>query len=159
MSDDPNEPDDQNPGRLRTMYEEASRASAEAQARVAELERRDAFRDAGLDLKNPLQKMAADSYKGELNSDKVSEYIESLGLNTKPDDTPPPPVTTPEERAALERIAAAGQGDGVPAQEPDRVATLKIEMAEAARRGANPAELDRIAVELARATGNKVREF
>lgn len=157
MSDDPNETDPE-PGRLRTMYEEASRVGAEAQSRVAELERREAFRDAGLDLKNPLQKMAADSYKGELDNEKVREYIDGLGLTPKPAEAPTVQDPTPaDEQAALERISQAGAGDGTPAVEPDRVTGLKVQLADAARRGNNQ-ELDRLSVELARATGNRVLE-
>lgn len=152
MPDDPNETDD-SPGRLRRMYEEEATARAASDGRVAELERRDAFRDAGLDLKQPLHKMAADSYKGELESEKVTEYITSLGLNQKAD--PPAPNTDPAEAATLERIANAGRGDGEPAATPDRIAQLKRDMEAAGRRG-NIAELDRIATELAEAQGNLV---
>ncbi len=150
-----NDPDDtdQEPGRLRQMYEEAAKRDAASSARVAELERREAFRDAGLDLTNPLHVVVAESYKGELTSEKVKEHVDSLGLKARTADTPPPEIP---ERAAMERMASASAGDGGPATEPDRVAALTAQMADAARRN-NMQELDRISVELARATGNQIR--
>lgn len=155
MTDDQNEPDD-DPGRLRRMYEEASQARAQSDAKVAELERREAFRGAGLDLTNPLHQDVAEAYKGELDIEKVREHVASRGLNLEKETPPPPPPQTPQaEREAIERIANAGAGEGTPPVEPDRVATIKQDMAAAARQG-NQGELDRLSVELARATGNPI---
>lgn len=150
---DPETTDQDNPGRLRQMYEEASRANAEATARVAELERREAFRDAGLDLNNPLHRVVAEGYKGELETDKVTEYVGSLNLPTVEPPTPSEPDIP--ERAAMERMAQASQGDGGPTSEPDRVATLKEELRREAAKtgGGNIQQLDRIARELDTAQG------
>jgi uncharacterized coiled-coil protein SlyX len=156
MTDDPNDTDQDNPGRLRRMYEETAEREATASARVAELERREAFRDSGLDLQNPLHRVVAESYSGELDSEKVRAHVDSLGLKTEQaQQTPPPPQTSPEERAAIERITNAGAGDGLPATEPDRVENLKRDLEAAARRG-NIQDMDRISTELARAMGNPI---
>lgn len=157
MSDDPNDTAEE-PGRLRRMYEEEAQARADATARVAELERREAFRDAGLDLNNPLHRDVAEAYKGELEAEKVKEHVASRGLTLQQDTpAPPPPPETPQhEREALERIAQAGAGDGTPPVAPDRVESLKREL-EAAYAAKKPqAELNRILSEIAVAGGNQL---
>lgn len=154
MPEDTEETGD-DPGRLRRMYEESAQTAAQANARVAELERREAFRDAGLDLNNPLHKVVAEAYNGELNTESVKEHVNQLGLNAPPVPAPLPEIPVPE-REALERIERAGAGDGQPATSPDRIDQLKKEMAEAGRRN-NMQELDRISIELARAQGNPIR--
>lgn len=152
MPEDTEETGD-DPGRLRRMYEESSTQKAAAEAELAQLRAERAFEKAGLDLNNPLHKVVANSYTGDL--EKVKDYVDVMGLN-KPAETTPPPEVPAAEREALERIERAGAGDGVPATSPDRVEQLKKELAEAGRRN-NMQELDRISIELARAQGNPIR--
>lgn len=155
--DEYQESDQPDAGRLRTMYEETAKREATATARVAELERREAFREAGIDLSNPLHKVVAESYNGELDSAKVKEYVDGLGLNAA-SPPPPPPETPADERAALERIANAGQGDGTPPPEPDRVKELEKELADAAMRRKPKAVMEDIGRRLAAARGGPVVE-
>lgn len=86
---------------------EAVTRAAEATARAEAAERREALRDAGVDLKSELGKFFADSYKGESTADAIKEAAGKIGLI--------PVSQTPEAQAqmqALERIANAGAGAG-----------------------------------------------
>lgn len=105
--DEPQEQD--SPGRLRRMYEEEARARATAEGRLSELERKEAFRGAGLDLSKPLHQALAKAYDGDLEVDKVKAYVTELGIADTP-TTPAPPTTPPDEAAALDRISQAAAG-------------------------------------------------
>lgn len=107
--DDQNE--EQTPGRLRQMYEEKATEAAQFQAQLAELQKREVFRDAGLDLSKPLHQALAKAYDGDLDSTKVREYVGGLGLA---DSAPEAPVVPEAEREAHERIAHAAAGEQAP---------------------------------------------
>lgn len=153
MTDDQN--DDQEPGRLRQMYEESARRAAEAEARAEAVERREMFRDAGLDLANKQHAAFAKAYDGTLDQEAVRSYVTDLGVGQP---TPQPPVETPvvpqSEQEALVRIAEAARDQGGPPPQPDRRAQIAEQMANLPR-NASPAEYDRLAVEYTRAGGNR----
>lgn len=134
------------PSGLRAALEAAQREAAEARAQAEQLQRKDAFRDAGLDLSNPLHQTVAKAYDGELAPDAVKSYVDGLGLTATP-----PPAQAPEsdDGAAHQRLAQASAGDGLPPQgsvDTERLAQLDQEMEAAYRRG-DVAALDRLARE------------
>lgn len=109
------------PRGLREFAERQSREAAEAREKLANLERKDAFRDAGLDPTNPLHSAVISGYSGELAG--VKDFVTGLGLTSA--NTPDPIPDT--EREALERVANLPSGDGgAPANaESDGNARLK----------------------------------
>ena len=84
---------------------EAVKQAATATARAEAAERREALREAGVDLSSELGKFFADSYKGESTADAIKEAAGKIGLI--------PVSQTPQVQAemqGLERVAAAGAG-------------------------------------------------
>lgn len=149
------EVEESEPGRLRRMYEEASAREATANARLADLERREAFRDVGLDpTQNKLHAAAIKAYDGEMTPDAVKEYVTELGIVKPPEPEIPTDIhqVPQEDRDALVRIAEASMGGGNPPPTPDRERAIRAEMEVASRRG-NNAELDRLATELTHLRG------
>jgi hypothetical protein len=71
---------------IKNLREKASKAddaekrANELAARVAEMERRDAFRSAGLDPANRLHEVAMKGYDGDLDQAAVTQYVTELGL-------------------------------------------------------------------------------
>lgn len=104
-------PDD-DPKGLRDFAERSAREATESRQRVAELERREAFRDAGLNPTDPLHKAVIDGYRGEIG--EVRLFVDGLGLN----NSTPAPVPS-EEQDALNRIASIPTGDGGTDPNPD----------------------------------------
>lgn len=101
---------------------EAQRANA-ATTELADLRRKDAFRDAGLDPTNPLHSAVISGYSGELTG--VKDFVSGLGLTSSTAE-PTPPIPT-EEQEALNRVASMPSGDGgsPPNAEADGNARLK----------------------------------
>lgn len=86
---------------------EAVKQAAQATARAEAAERREALREAGVDLTSELGKFFADSYKGDSTAEAIKEAAGKIGLI--------PVSQTPAVQAemqGLERIAAAGAGAG-----------------------------------------------
>lgn len=112
-------PDD-DPRGLRDFAERANREANEAKTALADLQRREAFRDAGLDPTNPVHAAVLKGYDGDL--DGVKDFVSGLGLT----QNQPPPIPEPE-REALERIGGIPSGDGGanPNPEADGNARLK----------------------------------
>lgn len=96
---------DDDPRGLRDFAERANREASEAKSELADLRRREAFRDAGLDPTNPVHAAVVKGYDGDL--DGVKEFVTGLGLT----NSAPPPVPT-DEQDALNRIANIPTGDG-----------------------------------------------
>lgn len=156
-TDDPTlDDDDQEPSALRARLAEEARARAEAQAELAALRTKDLFRDAGIDPSKPLHAAAMRGYEGELTGDAVRSYVAELGITAEAPAPPPQNPASADEQAALERMAAAGAGDGVPPPEPDRREQLRKQLAEASMRG-DIQEMNRLSEEFSRAGGFKVK--
>ena len=94
------------PSGLRAFAEKSATEAREAQAKLAEMERREAFRDAGLNPTDPLHQAVINGYTGEIG--EVKSFVDGLGLN-KPVETPEIPQA---EQEALTRIAGMPAGDG-----------------------------------------------
>ncbi len=127
------QPDDGGPKGLRDALKREKAEKAELQARLAQVERDQAFRDAGVDLTNPLHKAAAAGYDGDTAG--IGAWVSDLGL-TQP--STPPPAVGAEERAALERIGNASAGDGgapPPEQEADKNDELRAVTDQSIREG------------------------
>jgi hypothetical protein len=93
------------PRGLREAVERANREAAEAKAALADMQLLNGFRDAGLDLKNPLHKAVADGFTGKV--DEIGSFVAGLGLQ----DNQPPAIPT-QEQETLNRIAGLPTGDG-----------------------------------------------
>ncbi len=151
LNEDQANQEDSSPSHLRRMLETEKREKAEVAARLADLERKEAFRDAGLDPTNKLHSALIKAYDGELNGEDVRSYVDSLGI-TQQTETVSEPETPAEERQSIDRIASASAGDTAPPPQPDRIEQLRKEADVAARKGDN-ATVDRLLVEMSRAKG------
>jgi hypothetical protein len=153
-------PDDQienqeDPGRLRQLVDEANARAAQAEADATQLRSREMFRDAGLDPSKPLHAAAMRGYDGTLDPDAVTEYVKGLGITeTAP---PPAPVASQEEIDANNRMAQAAMGHGGPPPSPDRREQIAAQMADAHRRKLPKSEMDRLSEEYSRAGGFRVK--
>lgn len=156
MSDD--DQNDQEPGRLRQMLEEANARAAAAEQKASDMSSREMFRDAGLDLANKQHAAFAKAYDGAPDPEAVKAYVTDLGITREP---PAPTPTDPVDgREAQERIAAAAAGDGTPPPTPDRRQELGEELARMSRNKNTPkAEIERVAREFSRAGGHPVKEL
>lgn len=91
--------------------EAKARQADELAAKVAGMERTEAFRAAGLDPNDPKAKYFVKGYEGELTPDAIKVAATEAGFLTSGD----PAQTPAPDLAAHERIAATVQGAGVPA--------------------------------------------
>jgi hypothetical protein len=150
MTDDPTLDNEDSPGRLRQMYEDAARERAALAEQLSALQRKDVFRDAGLDLSNRQHQAFAKAYDGDLTTEAVQGYVADLGITAAPEV----PSTPPDEAAAHQRMAQAAAGDGTPPPAVDhaRLAELRTLMDQASR-NRQMAELDRLTQEYAVASG------
>lgn len=112
-------PDD-DPRGLRDFAERANREANEAKTALADLQRREAFRDAGLDPTNPVHAAVLKGYDGDL--DGVKDFVSGLGLT----NSAPPPVPT-DEQDALNRIASIPSGDGGTNPNPDADGNARLQ--------------------------------
>lgn len=103
--------DDQQDGPkgLRDAHRREKERADAAEARLQDLERREAFRDAGVDLSNPLHAAAIKGYDGA--PDGINEWVTNLGL-TSANTVPPNPEVPADEQDALDRMFSASAGDG-----------------------------------------------
>lgn len=106
MSIDPEELEQDDPKGLRNAVERANAAAAESQAKLEALERREAFRDAGLNPADKLHAAVIDGYSGDIAG--VKDFVTGLGL----DQPAPTSGITAEEQAAMNRMAGISTGDG-----------------------------------------------
>jgi hypothetical protein len=146
------EDSEEEPSALRRQLEEQATRAAEAQAKLAVLERKDAFRDAGLDPANKQHQAFIKAYDGDISPEAVQNYVAELGIERHPSAQVAP--VPQEERDTVARITEASNGEGQPPPETDREKEIRVEMEVAARRGDNAA-LDRLASELTRVRGFK----
>lgn len=105
MPEDPEDLQD-DPRGLREAVERSNREAAEARAALADMQRREAFRDAGLNPNDPLHAAVIGGFQGEIS--EVAAFVAGLGLDQQPATTPAPPA----EQEALNRTMSLGQGDG-----------------------------------------------
>lgn len=89
---------------LRVLRKKAAEFEA-ATAKVAELERREAFRTAGLDPLDPKTSYFVKGYGGDLSADAIRAEAEAAGFLTPP----PPPAPDPSVQA-LGRVTSAAAG-------------------------------------------------
>lgn len=150
MSDDLDQ--DHEASGLRAKLDEESRARIEAQNELAELKRREVFRDAGLDPSKKLHQAVIRGYDGEVTAEAVKSYVSDLDI-AAPSEAPAPPPTAPDDQAALVRIAEAAMGDGRPPPSPDRREELRKEIDAAAKRGARKNEMDALLIQYSQAGG------
>lgn len=156
MPDDQND-DEPDPGRLRQMMEEANRRAADAEARASAAERKDLFRDAGLDLANKQHAAFAKAYDGDSDPDAIRTYVTELGI-TEPAPPQEPPAPGADE-AGLIRIAEAARDSGAPPPTPNRrEQAIKDFEAAARKKTSTKSEMERLAREVSRAGGFAVKE-
>jgi len=99
--------------------------ATEAEAKLAQYERRDAFRSAGLDPDDSKVSYFVKGYEGELTPDAIAAEATAAGfLNGTPAAQPDTPVRYDAELMAEKRIAMAGEG-GDPVSNPDLDARIK----------------------------------
>lgn len=114
---DPNLDDlDSDPRGLRDFAERQQREATEARQELANLRKKDGFRDAGLDPTNPLHAAVIDGYRGEQGG--IKDFVTGLGL-TNSNQAPPEPAIPDLEREALERVGSMPSGDGGQPLDPD----------------------------------------
>lgn len=106
-----NDVPDDDPRGLRDYAEREAKRANEAHQELADLKKKDAFRDAGLDPTNPLHSAVIAGYDGEIG--QVGDFVTGLGL-TNSNNTPPAPAIPDTEREALERAANLTSGDPAP---------------------------------------------
>ncbi len=109
--------DSNDPKGLRDYAERTAREAAEARQELADLRKKDGFRDAGLDPTNPLHAAVIDGYKGD--KDGIKDFVTGLGLNTASNTTEPNPPIPTDEQEALQRVAGMPSGDGGVPANPD----------------------------------------
>ncbi len=100
----------------RRDLEARAKAGDEAVAKMAENERRDAFRDAGLDPKDPNIQYFIKGYEGDLTEDAIKAEAARAGFGKAPEPVEPSPPG--EELEAEDRIAFAADDAG-PVTDPD----------------------------------------
>jgi hypothetical protein len=156
MSDD-DQNDQQDPGRLRQLIEEANARAAKAEADAAALKAKDVFRDAGLDPNKPLHQAVMKGYDGEMDTAAVKAYVADLGMNDNTPSPPPPqaPAMDPAEVAALNAMDDAQRGSGAPALEPDQREKLRQEL-EDLPWNAPPSQRNELLMRYSEAGGYKV---
>lgn len=89
--------------------EQAETRASELETKLAALERREAFRDANLDLANPMVKFFADKYDGDLTADAIKTAAEQLGLGA----ATAPPAEQQQGTPMQQQQQPPGQSDGV----------------------------------------------
>lgn len=101
------------PKGLREHAQRQQERAAEAERKLADLERREAFRDAGLDPSNKLHSALIRGYDGDL--DGVKGYVDELELSTNSTSPRLPEVDAMEQQAmARQSGLASGDGGGLP---------------------------------------------
>ena len=99
--------------------------ATEAEAKLAQYERRDAFRSAGLDPDDAKVSYFVKGYEGELTPEAIAAEATAAGfLNGEPAAQPEMPPRYDAELMAEKRIAMAGEG-GDPVSNPDLDAKIK----------------------------------
>jgi len=127
------------PQGLRAFAERSAAEAREAQTKLAEMERREAFRDAGLDPQKPDHAAMIRGYDGDLGD--VKSWVDSLGLNKQPE---PEQDIPQDEQDALTRMASMPSGDGgaAPNEAADGNARLKAIVDQGRREGWAPSEFN-----------------
>jgi len=99
--------------------------ATDAEAKLAQYERRDAFRSAGLDPDDAKVSYFVKGYEGELSAEAIAAEATAAGfLGNTSLSTPETPPRYDSELAAEQRIAMAGEG-GDPVTNPDLDAKIK----------------------------------
>jgi len=95
----------------RRDLEARAKAGDEAIAKLAELERREAFRDAGINVSDGVGSYFVKGYDGDLSVEAIRAEAERVGLVGGP-DLSPAPSPVPSADPAEARIAAAADNAG-----------------------------------------------
>jgi hypothetical protein len=90
---------------IRQLEKKAAKAD-ELQAQVDKLLRRDAFREAGVDLKDPKVGYFEKGYDGEITAEAIRKAAEEAGFI----EPPQPSEEQQGQMSAAQRVAAAAQG-------------------------------------------------
>lgn len=111
--------------KLRKQIKETNEAAEKLAAENATLKRETAFRDAGINPKDPKARYFVKGYEGDLTAEAIKAEAEEAGI------IGPEPSTIPEaEIASQERAAEIVMGADTPAH-IDRQAEYEAEMAQA----------------------------
>lgn len=114
---------------IRKLEDKAARVD-ELEAKLAERDRKDAFRDAGVDLKDPKAKYFMAGYDGEVEADAIRKQALEDGFLTPEDNESEEEVVTDEERdhATKSEEARTGAGaDETPDEDPGQVARQEFD--------------------------------
>ena len=84
--------------------------------------RREAARDAGLDMKNPQHRFFVEKYDGDLN--ELGTFAQTLGYISSPDQQQQQEAD--QSTAALGRVAGTGAGGGAASSTPKSQADVQI---------------------------------
>lgn len=103
--DDEIESEDEAPSGLRKQIKEAQAKARALESEVATLRRESAFREAGIDPKDPKARYFVKGYEGDLTAAAIKAEAEEAGiLNSQPSTIPD------EERAAQDAATAITSG-------------------------------------------------
>lgn len=105
------QPETQDNPDLRALRQKADQAD-QLGKELAELRRKDAFRDAGLDPTNRQHAIYMKAYDGDLEPTKIRQQATDDGFLGDP--APPAAQASPEEQAGFGRIGEATAGGGAP---------------------------------------------
>ena len=110
-------------GNLRQSRDAAVERAAAAEAKVAQLERSDALRGAGLDMSNPVHSFFADKYDGEASADAVRNAFAESGLGDLSTPGSPQPASEPTQQPVdvAHSVGQAFGGDTRPPGQPDQL--------------------------------------
>jgi hypothetical protein len=110
------------PGKELKKYKQQAREGAQAAQKVAELERQNAFFQAGVDPTHPLANYFSKGYEGESNPEAVrAEWDRITGATSQPDDS-----QIAEEVAAIHAADELIGGGQLP---PDKLAERDTKLA------------------------------
>lgn len=103
---------DPNPvAQLRDQLEKERKESAAKDERLAALERKEAFRDAGVDLASPVGQLLLDAWKDDLDPEAIRARAEEVGALSG--SAPPPareePAPPDQQDQTRQRQALAGE--------------------------------------------------
>lgn len=152
MADDYDDEDMVPRSQIKALEEKAKKAG-ELETRLAEMERRSAFLEAGVSPSDPRAKYFTKGYDGELTTEAIRAEAEAAGLfapsgqDTTDQQTQQRNDPTPQEMAAHARMAAASEGSG---------GAKPVDLLEAfgPRGSKKPAEI----IDMARAAGLRMAE-
>jgi hypothetical protein len=153
LSDELDDEQIEEPSALRRQLEEKAREAADAQSRLAALERK--MRSGMRVWTRRTSNTRRSSRRTTVTSPRSGHGVrDRAGIDRHPSVAVLPAPVPEEERDAVARITEASNGDGQPPPVTDREKEIRQEMEIAGRKGDN-ARLDALASELSRVRGFK----